>query len=48
VRGALLEELGRHAAAIAALERAAKDARNPEEARQIADRIARIRARPQG
>jgi RNA polymerase sigma-70 factor, ECF subfamily len=43
VRGALLEELGRHAEAIAALERAAASARNAQEERQIRDRIERIR-----
>ena len=43
VRGALLEELGRGAEAIASLELAAGSARNPEEERQILARIARIR-----
>jgi RNA polymerase sigma-70 factor (ECF subfamily) len=43
VRGALLEELGQSAEAIAALELAAGSARNPEEQRQILRRIARIR-----
>jgi RNA polymerase sigma-70 factor (ECF subfamily) len=45
VRGALLEELGRDDAAIDALERAAADARNAHEARQIRERITRIRER---
>jgi predicted RNA polymerase sigma factor len=45
VRGALLEELGRDAAAIDALERAVAVARNAHEARQIGERIERIRAR---
>jgi RNA polymerase sigma-70 factor (ECF subfamily) len=45
VRGALLEELGRNVDAIAALERAAAAARNAHEARQIGERIARIRRR---
>jgi RNA polymerase sigma-70 factor (ECF subfamily) len=42
VRGALLEELGRDAAAIAALEQAVAHARNEHEARQIRQRIDRI------
>ena len=45
VRGALLEELGRDEAAIDALERAAREARNAHEARQIQQRIVRIRER---
>lgn len=45
VRGALLEELGRDDEAIASLERAAKDARSAHEARQIEERIERIRER---
>jgi RNA polymerase sigma-70 factor (ECF subfamily) len=45
VRGALLEELGRDEAAIEALEHAAAAARNAPEARQIRERIARIRER---
>jgi RNA polymerase sigma-70 factor (ECF subfamily) len=45
VRGALLEELGRDDDAVAALERAAAAARNPHEARQIHERVARIRRR---
>jgi RNA polymerase sigma-70 factor (ECF subfamily) len=43
VRGTLLDELGRDAEAVAALERAAASARNAHEARQIVDRITRIR-----
>jgi RNA polymerase sigma-70 factor (ECF subfamily) len=43
VRGALLEELGRADEAIAALERAASLARNPHEARQVRERIGRLR-----
>jgi RNA polymerase sigma-70 factor (ECF subfamily) len=43
VRGALLEELGRDAEAIAVLEQAVVHARNEHEARQIRERIARIR-----
>jgi predicted RNA polymerase sigma factor len=45
VRGALLEELGRNDAAVAALEQAASAARNAHEARQIGERITRIRER---
>jgi RNA polymerase sigma-70 factor (ECF subfamily) len=45
VRGALLEELGHDAEAIAALERAAKAARNAHEARQVRERIASIRGK---
>jgi RNA polymerase sigma-70 factor (ECF subfamily) len=45
VRGALLDELGRHAEARASLERAAAGARNAHEAAQIRTRIGRIRAR---
>jgi RNA polymerase sigma-70 factor (ECF subfamily) len=45
VRGALLEELGRDADAIAALERAATAARNAHEARQVRERIASIRGK---
>jgi RNA polymerase sigma-70 factor (ECF subfamily) len=45
VRGALLEELGRDEAAIDALEHAAAEARNAHEARQIRERITRIRER---
>lgn len=45
VRGALLEEIGRGEEAITALERAAAGARNGHEARQIHERIARIRER---
>jgi predicted RNA polymerase sigma factor len=45
VRGTLLDELGRHEAAIASLEHAAAAARNAHEARQIDERIARIRER---
>jgi RNA polymerase sigma-70 factor (ECF subfamily) len=45
VRGTLLDELGRDEAAVTALERAAEAARNAHEARQIRDRIARIRER---
>jgi RNA polymerase sigma-70 factor, ECF subfamily len=45
VRGALLEELGRDEEAIAALDRAADSARNSHEARQIRQRIERIRER---
>lgn len=48
VRGALLEELGRDEEAIAALDRAAAAARNPHEARQIRERIERIRASAPG
>jgi len=43
VRGALLEEVGRDEEAVASLERAASHARNAPEARQIGERIARIR-----
>jgi RNA polymerase sigma-70 factor (ECF subfamily) len=45
VRGALLEEAGRHGAAIEAYERAARVARNAHEARQIRERIERVRAK---
>jgi RNA polymerase sigma-70 factor (ECF subfamily) len=45
VRGALLEELGQADEAIHALERAAATARNAHEARQVGERIARIRGR---
>jgi RNA polymerase sigma-70 factor (ECF subfamily) len=45
VRGTLLDELGRDEAAIAALEQAAAAGRNDHEARQIRDRITRIRER---
>jgi RNA polymerase sigma-70 factor (ECF subfamily) len=45
VRGTLLDELGRDAAAITALEHAAALARNDHEARHIRARIARIRER---
>jgi RNA polymerase sigma-70 factor (ECF subfamily) len=43
VRGALLEELGRDDEAISALDRAASAARNVHEARQVRQRIDRIR-----
>jgi RNA polymerase sigma-70 factor, ECF subfamily len=45
VRGALLDELGRDAEALAALERAAAGARNAHEAAQIRARMDPIRAR---
>lgn len=43
VRGALLEELGRNEEAITELHRATSQARNAHEARQIRQRIARLR-----
>ncbi|HWL85269.1 MAG TPA: DUF6596 domain-containing protein [Polyangiaceae bacterium] len=43
VRGALFEELGRDEEAIASLEQARSHARNEHEARQIRERIARLR-----
>jgi predicted RNA polymerase sigma factor len=43
VRGALLEELGEHRAAVQELELAASHARNDHEQRQIRARIARLR-----
>ena len=43
VRGALLEELGRHGEAVTALERAASLARSDEERRQIDERLAASR-----
>jgi RNA polymerase sigma-70 factor (ECF subfamily) len=45
VRGALLEDLGRDDEAIVALDRAASGARNAHEARQVRERIERIRGR---
>jgi RNA polymerase sigma-70 factor (ECF subfamily) len=47
VRGALLEELGRHHEAIDAFERAATRARNVHEARQLRFRAGRLRAKGQ-
>jgi RNA polymerase sigma-70 factor (ECF subfamily) len=45
VRGALLEELGRHREAIDALERAAAHARNAHEAGHLRERAGRLRAK---
>lgn len=47
VRGALLDELGRTHEAIAAFERATDSARNAPEARQLHERVARLRAKEQ-
>ena len=43
IRGALFEELGRDEEAIASLHQATSHARNEHEARQIRERIARLR-----